>query len=118
MHVQHWQGAQTPSPHPPKIFCRLLALAGPIAVQDLLNLGTITIMTGFVGRLGPDQLSAMVLASSVGAVFGQSLLVGISSGMETLCGQVLQIGQCILSNFFKSLSLKVIGLLDIAFFIK
>ena len=63
-------------------------LAGPIAVQDLLAMATITISVGFVGRLGQSQLSTMVLASSVYNVFGQSLLVGVASGMETLCGQV------------------------------
>ena len=42
----------------------------------------------FIGRLGPEPLSISVLASSFYNVAGLSVALGLSSGMETLCGQV------------------------------
>ena len=49
----------------------------------------VVISTTFVGHLNdPTTLSAVVLASSLYNVCGSSLIVGLVSGMETLCGQV------------------------------
>ncbi len=46
----------------------------------------------FIGRLGPEQLSVSVLASSIYNVAGLSVALGLSSGMETLCGQAFGAG--------------------------
>lgn len=46
------------------------------------------VSTAFVGHLGPDVLASVVLASSLFNVTGNSVIVGLSAGMETLCGQV------------------------------
>jgi hypothetical protein len=67
----------------------LLRLAGPLMVQSLSTMAMILISTTFVGHLNnPTELSAVVLASSLYNVTGSSLIIGLSSGMETLCGQV------------------------------
>jgi MATE family multidrug resistance protein len=42
----------------------------------------------YIGRLGSLPLSASVLANSVYNCTGLSLALGLSAGMETLCGQV------------------------------
>lgn len=42
----------------------------------------------YIGRLGALQLSASVLANSLYNCTGLSLALGLSAGMETLCGQV------------------------------
>ena len=44
-----------------------------------------------VGHLSRGELSAVVLATSFANVFGLSIMVGLSSAMETLCGQVRSI---------------------------
>ena len=43
----------------------------------------------FVGHLGKHELSAAVLGTSLFNVTGLSILIGLCSAMETLCGQVL-----------------------------
>lgn len=42
----------------------------------------------YIGRLGALPLSASVLANSLYNCTGLSLALGLSAGMETLCGQV------------------------------
>ena len=41
-----------------------------------------------VGRLGPAELAAAALATSLVNVLGVSLIWGLASGLATLCGQV------------------------------
>ncbi len=49
---------------------------------------TALISSAFVGHLGSQVLSSVVMASSLFNVLGLSLMVGLASGMETICGQV------------------------------
>lgn len=42
----------------------------------------------FVGHIGKHELSAAVLGTSLFNVTGLSILIGLCSAMETLCGQV------------------------------
>ena len=48
------------------------------------------ISTTFIAHMSPDpvHLSALALASSLYNVMGYSLVAGLASAMETLCGQV------------------------------
>jgi hypothetical protein len=47
------------------------------------------VAVAFVGHLNqPELLSSAVLANSLYNVTGYSLLQGLASGMESLCGQV------------------------------
>ena len=47
-----------------------------------------TISLSYVGSLGPTQLAAAGLATSLANVTGDSILTGIANAMQTLCGQV------------------------------
>ena len=58
------------------MLCRILRLAGPIALQDVMILLQSAISVAFVGRLGASSLSAMTLATSVFNV------TGVSSGIH------------------------------------
>ena len=66
----------------------LLRLAGPVSANYLLNrlVGFTSIV--FVGRWGPDSLSAAALGLSLINVIGPGVLNGLTGGMVTLCGQV------------------------------
>ncbi len=48
---------------------------------------TALVSTAFVGHLGSSVLSSVVTAASLYNVTGLSLLIGLASAMETLCGQ-------------------------------
>ena len=41
------------------------------------------------GHLSSADLSAVVLGSSICKVFGMSLMAGLASALDTLCGQVM-----------------------------
>lgn len=83
------------SPRLPPLVCphlpppRLLFLAVPLMLQSLSSMLLTLISTVFVGRLDDAvALSGVVLASSVYNVTGVSLVIGLSSALDTLCGQV------------------------------
>jgi hypothetical protein len=68
---------------------RLSKLAGPLFVQNVLSYSSTVVAVAFVGHLNdPQLLSSAVLANSLYNVTGYSLLSGLASGMESLCGQV------------------------------
>ena len=67
---------------------RCLALGVPMSLQFLFGYGSTVISLIFVGHLGTHAMSAAVLGTSFSNVSGFALLTGLSSAMETLCGQV------------------------------
>jgi Na+-driven multidrug efflux pump len=79
-----------PTPPPPShILHRLTKLSVPLFIQNLLAYSTTLVAVAFVGHLNhPELLSSAVLANSLYNVTGYSLLQGLASGMESLCGQV------------------------------
>ena len=68
--------------------CRVGSLAGPISSQAALVFLSSLVSLAFAGHLGGLALSQAVLASSVYNITGAAVLLGLASGMETLCGQV------------------------------
>ena len=68
--------------------CRLGVLAGPLVLQQLVIFSTSVISVVFVGRLGQFELGVIVLSNSIFTGTGQVTMMGVSSVMETLCGQV------------------------------
>jgi len=62
-------------------------LAWPMILQNLLGYGLTVISIAFLGRLGSEKLSAAVLGTSFYNITGYSIIIGLSSGLETLCGQ-------------------------------
>lgn len=72
----------------PPLVPRLLALALPLAGQNILAYSLSLISVGFIGHLGKYELSVAVLATSLYNLTGNSVIQGMAGGMETLCGQV------------------------------
>nr|XP_017233565.1 PREDICTED: protein DETOXIFICATION 35-like [Daucus carota subsp. sativus] len=69
------------------------AIAGPIAFNILCNYGINAFTTIFVGHIGDVELSAVAISLSVIANFSFGFLFGMSSALETLCGQAYGAGQ-------------------------
>ena len=67
---------------------RVVPIAGPVCLQSFLAFSANLISLAFVGHLGSLTLSQAVLGLSVYNVTGMSILLGLATGMETLCGQV------------------------------
>lgn len=71
----------------------LLRLACPIIVQNLFGHSLSLVAVIAVGHLdNPAILSAVVLASSIYNVTGYSVIVGLSTGSDTLSGQAFGAG--------------------------
>ncbi|KAK7252282.1 hypothetical protein RIF29_36120 [Crotalaria pallida] len=64
-----------------------LWLAGPLIFVSLLNFCIQVISVMFVGHLGELALSGASMATSFASVTGSSLLMGMASALDTLCGQ-------------------------------
>ncbi|KAL3838977.1 hypothetical protein ACJIZ3_023568 [Penstemon smallii] len=64
-----------------------LWLAGPLILVSLLQFGLQLISVMFVGHLGELALSGASMATSFASVTGFSLLMGMASALDTLCGQ-------------------------------
>ncbi|KAL9456846.1 hypothetical protein AB3S75_005968 [Citrus x aurantiifolia] len=64
-----------------------LWLAGPLIAVSLLQYCLQVISIMFVGHLGELALSSASIASSFASVSGFSVLLGMGSALETLCGQ-------------------------------
>lgn len=64
-----------------------LWLAGPLISVSLLQYCLQLISVMFVGHLGELALSGASMATSFASVTGSSLLMGMASALDTLCGQ-------------------------------
>ncbi|CAN6724922.1 unnamed protein product [Malus baccata var. baccata] len=64
-----------------------LWLAGPLIAVSLLQYSLQVTAVMFVGHLGELELSSASMASSFANVTGFSVLLGMGSALETLCGQ-------------------------------
>jgi len=64
-----------------------VGLAGPLIAVSLLQYCLQVISLMFVGHLGELPLSSASLATSFASVSGFSVLLGMGSALETLCGQ-------------------------------
>ncbi|XP_059309108.1 protein DETOXIFICATION 16-like isoform X1 [Lycium ferocissimum] len=66
---------------------KILALAGPLMSVNLLLYCLQVISVMFVGHLGELALSGASMATSFATVTGFSLLAGMGSALDTICGQ-------------------------------
>lgn len=64
-----------------------LYVAGPLICVGLLQYSLLLVSNMFVGHLGELQLASASIASSFAGVTGTSLIYGMASALETLCGQ-------------------------------
>ncbi|KAF3790232.1 DETOXIFICATION 56 protein [Nymphaea thermarum] len=66
---------------------KFLQLALPMSAMNLVCLAKLTISTAFLGRLGRLHLAGGALALTFANVTGFSVLAGLASAMEPICGQ-------------------------------
>ena len=64
----------------------LAFLGAPVFISLASNRSLSTVSLSFVGRLGATELAAAGLATSLANVSGESMLVGLTGAMQTLCG--------------------------------
>lgn len=67
-----------------------MTLAGPLMIGNVFGYLMSVVSITAIGRIGAPELAAASLATSIYTVTGSSLVLGLSSAMETLCGQVRQ----------------------------
>ncbi|GBG92417.1 hypothetical protein CBR_g55352 [Chara braunii] len=86
---QGWFNRKQFVPESKRLFDLTLPSVGMYAVQALLA----TVSLAFVGHLGAVELASAAISVTVTNACGRFVLLGLSSGMETLCGQAFGAGQ-------------------------
>ncbi|KAL6623019.1 hypothetical protein ACP70R_032898 [Stipagrostis hirtigluma subsp. patula] len=89
---------------------RLLRLAGPIVASCVLQNAVNMVSVMFVGHLGELPLAGASLAASLANVTGYSLLTGMATALDTLCGQAFGARQYHLLGVYKQRAMVVLGL--------
>jgi multidrug resistance protein, MATE family len=89
---------------------RLLWLAGPLVAIIMLQSFVQMVSVMFVGHLGELHLAGASLAASVANVTGFSLLDGLASALDTLCGQAFGARQYGLLGVYKQRAMVVLAL--------
>ncbi|KQJ82176.1 hypothetical protein BRADI_5g07160v3 [Brachypodium distachyon] len=89
-----------------------LYLAGPLIAGCLLQNVVQMISVMFVGHLGELALSSASIATSFAGVTGFSLLSGMASSLDTLCGQAFGAKQYNLLGIYKQRAILVLTLVS------
>ncbi|KAF8692061.1 hypothetical protein HU200_039923 [Digitaria exilis] len=89
---------------------RLLRLAGPLVASCILQNVVQLVSVMFVGHLGELPLAGASLASSLANVTGFSLLAGMASALDTLCGQAFGARQYGFLGLYKQRAMLVLAL--------
>ncbi|XP_039130235.1 protein DETOXIFICATION 16-like isoform X1 [Dioscorea cayenensis subsp. rotundata] len=94
-----------------------LWLAGPLIVSGILEKLIQVISLSFVGHLGELPLSAASMATSFAIVTGLSLLLGMGTALDTLCGQAYGAKQYHLLGIYlqRAMLLNIIASIPFAF---
>jgi len=87
-----------------------LHLAGPLIAAWILQNIVQMISVMFVGHLGELALSSASIATSFAGVTGFSLLSGMASSLDTLCGQAFGAKQYYLLGIYKQRAILVLTL--------
>lgn len=66
---------------------KMWVVAGPAIFTRFSTFGVNVISQAFVGHIGATELAAFALIITVLIKFANGLLLGVASGLETLCGQ-------------------------------
>lgn len=90
-----------------------LWLAGPMITVSFLQYSLTVVSVMFVGHLGELSLAGAALAASFAGVSGFSLLVGMGSALETLCGQAYGARQYHMLGIFLQRAMVVLYLTSI-----
>ncbi|TVU12903.1 hypothetical protein EJB05_46569 [Eragrostis curvula] len=89
---------------------RLVGLAGPIVASCVLQSVVNMVSVMVVGHLGELPLAGASLATSLANVTGYSLLTGMATALDTLCGQAFGARQYHLLGVYKQRAMVVLGL--------
>ncbi|TVU16892.1 hypothetical protein EJB05_32895 [Eragrostis curvula] len=92
---------------------RQLRLAWPLVVGCLLQKLIQMISIMFAGHLGEVALASASLATSFAGVTGFSLLTGMASSLDTLCGQAFGAEQHHLLGVYKQRAMVVLALVSV-----
>ncbi|KAK3129127.1 hypothetical protein QOZ80_6BG0472000 [Eleusine coracana subsp. coracana] len=90
-----------------------LWLAGPLIAGALLQNVIQMISVMYVGHLGELPLAGASMASSFATVTGYSLLMGMASALDTLCGQAFGARQYHLLGIYKQRAMLVLALTSV-----
>ncbi|KAF0930774.1 hypothetical protein E2562_035142 [Oryza meyeriana var. granulata] len=90
-----------------------LYLAGPLIVGMLLQNVVQMISVMFVGHLGELALSSASMATSFAGVTGFSLLAGMASSLDTLCGQAFGAKQHHMLGVYKQRAMLVLAMVSV-----
>ncbi|KAL6629508.1 hypothetical protein ACP70R_029273 [Stipagrostis hirtigluma subsp. patula] len=90
-----------------------LRLAAPLAAGCLLQRIIQTISIVFVGHLGELPLAGASLATSFATATGFSLLTGMASSLDTLCGQAFGAEQPHLLGVYKQRAMLVLAVVSV-----
>ncbi|XP_062225412.1 protein DETOXIFICATION 16-like [Phragmites australis] len=90
-----------------------LYLAGPLIAAWLLQNLVQMISVMFVGHLGELALSSASIGTSFASVTGFSLLAGMASSLDTLCGQAFGAKQYYLLGIYKQRAILVLTLVSV-----
>lgn len=66
---------------------KIWIVAGPAIFSRFSTFGVTVISQAFFGHIGPTELAAYSLVFTVFVRFGNGVLLGMASALETLCGQ-------------------------------
>ncbi|GMI88781.1 hypothetical protein like AT1G33110 [Hibiscus trionum] len=66
---------------------KMWIVAGPAIFTRFSTFGVTIISQAFIGHIGPTELAAYSLSLTVLLRFGNGVLLGMASALETLCGQ-------------------------------
>ncbi|KAL2480852.1 MATE efflux family protein [Abeliophyllum distichum] len=66
---------------------KMWIVAGPAIFTRFASFGVSVISQAFIGHIGSTELAAYALVSTVLLRFANGILLGMASGLETLCGQ-------------------------------
>ncbi|KAJ4979088.1 hypothetical protein NE237_009868 [Protea cynaroides] len=72
---------------------KLCVVAGPAIFTRFSTFGLQIITQAFIGHIGPVELAAYALVSTVLLRFANGVLLGMASALETMCGQAYGAGQ-------------------------
>ncbi|XP_073133804.1 protein DETOXIFICATION 16-like isoform X1 [Henckelia pumila] len=91
-----------------------LGLAAPLIAASILQFCLQVISVMFVGHLGELPLSSASMATSFASVTGYSVLLGMASALETLCGQAYGAKQYHMLGIYTQRAILILLTLSIA----
>ncbi|KAL3686045.1 hypothetical protein R1sor_004067 [Riccia sorocarpa] len=90
-----------------------LGIAGPMILVNLLQYSLTVVSLMFVGHLGELELSSSQIAFTTAHATGLNFMIGLGSGLETLCGQAYGAKEYRLTGIFLQRAMFVLTLIGI-----